>query len=283
MDFGINFNGDMSPQRVRERARIAEEAGFDYIWVGETTSFVHPFPVIANICHNTEAIKVGAGIISVQKNRCIHIKKGFETLREVYGSRFVIGIAPGDRFGLLTTCVVTRDIIKKIRECTAQLNKGGTPIFIGAAGPKLIELATTVADGILLNYVHPDFVRWAIKHFKRKVYTAAYGPSLVLPDKKNENHLRISAATVIAGGNRVFLEDFGLVEVSEEIRTILKKRRYDTLKKYDRVLDKFTISGDIREIKGRIEELEKLGIDQVIFSSPLSNNPESIRIYRGGF
>ncbi len=280
MDLGINFNGDMSPLRVKKRAMIAEEAGFDYIWVGETTSFVHPFPVIANICHNTKGIKVGAGIISPQKNRCFHIKKGFETLGEVYGGRFVIGIAPGDKFGLLTACVVTREIIRKIEECTAELNKDGMPIFIGAAGPKLIELATAAADGILLNYVHPDFIKWAIKHFKKKVYTAAYGPSLVLPDRKNENYLRISAATVIAGGNRVFLEDFGLLDVSNEIRDVLKKRRYDSLEDYARILDKFTISGDIGEIKCRVEELEKLGVDQVVFSSPLSNNPESIKMYR---
>ncbi|MEM2991619.1 MAG: LLM class flavin-dependent oxidoreductase, partial [Halobacteria archaeon] len=70
MEYGINFNGDLPIDHIIEGARIAEQIGFKYIWVGEANEYIHPFPVLAAICENTTKIQIGSGIISPQLNLC---------------------------------------------------------------------------------------------------------------------------------------------------------------------------------------------------------------------
>lgn len=114
MEYGINFNGDLPFDHIIEGARIAEQIGFKYIWVGEANEYIHPFPVLAAICENTTKIQIGSGIISPQLNLCRHILKAFETLHEAYGPRFIIGLAPGDFIALQSLGVeIKRPIEKK--------------------------------------------------------------------------------------------------------------------------------------------------------------------------
>lgn len=273
MDYGMNFNGDMPLLRIIEGARAAEAAGFGYLWVGETVSFVHPFPLMAALCEHTR-LKVGSGIISPRSNRCRQLKGAFQTLKEVYGDRLVAGIAPGDAEGL-RRIGAQGPALEHLKRCMEEL-RGVVPVFVGAQGPRLLALASE-ADGALLNYAHPDYIRWALGHLGRRPYTAAYAPALLLPDEKNLTRLRVGAAIVASGSSRAFQEEFGLAEKICEIRAALQKGRYDLLREHEPfLLDRFTISGGLEEIGTRIEDLRALGIDQVIFATPMGRNPGSI-------
>ncbi|MEM3151689.1 MAG: 5,10-methylenetetrahydromethanopterin reductase, partial [Candidatus Bathyarchaeia archaeon] len=54
---------------------------------------------------------------------------------------------------------------------------------------------------------------------------------------------------------------------------------FDALKKYDEFLiEKFAIYGNLEEIKNKIEELKRIGVDQVIFGAPFCKNLEAIKI-----
>lgn len=298
MDYGMNFNGDMPLPRILKGARAAEGAGFGYLWVGETVAFVHPFPLMTALCEHTR-LKVGSGIISPRSNRCRQLRGAFQTLREIYGDRLVAGIAPGDAEGLkrigaygpaldtldtiLTTLSVTTlkrigiygPTLDGLRRCAEEL-RGVVPVFVGAQGPELLALASG-ADGVLLNYAHPDYVRWALGHLKKKLYAAVYAPSLLLPDAKNLTRLRVAAAIVASGSPRAFQEEFGLAERIADVKAALTKGRYDLLRGYESfLLDRFTVSGGLDEIEARIEDLRVLGVDQVIFATPMSRNLRSI-------
>lgn len=279
MDFGINFNGDMSAQDLKEAARAAEGAGFTYIWVGESINYVHPFPIMAACLEYTENMKVGTGIISPQRTRAYHIRKAVATMKELYGERVLVGMAPGDRFGLQADCIDTGKVLDLLEKSIQRFKEDdpSVPVFIGASGPRMIELGSRVADGVLLNYVHPDYVKWAIDHFEKDTYKAVYGPSLVLPDDRLLGHLRGAASVVAAGANHVFVRDMGLVDLIHDIREIVKGKKWDALRGYEEeLLNYFTISGSARDIKKRIKEYEALGVDQVVFGTPLGRSVDAI-------
>jgi 5,10-methylenetetrahydromethanopterin reductase len=277
MDYGLNFNGDQPLEKIKKGARIAEESGYDYIWVGENPEFVHPFPVIAAIAEATSTITVGSGIISPFLNRCGHIGSGFKVFREAYGDRFVIGIAPGDRLGLERVGVEVRGIEGRVKECLHDLETLGFRFFIGASEPKLLALGNALCDGVLLNYVNPEYVKWSLGFLEKPMYAATYSPSLLLPDEDSMKHLRLAAAVVAAGSNPAFQREFGLEGKVREIRDILRRKDYGELQKHDSfLLDGFTLSGSLPEIADRIDELGKLGIKQVVLGSPMSNNLKSI-------
>ena len=274
MDFGINFNWNQSHIKIRDGTKIAEEIGFDYIWVGENPQFIHPFPIIATIAGITSKITVGCGIISPYLNKCENICTTFKMLNENYGNRFIIGIAPGDKRSLKEVGINIKE--DKIKKCISKLKDLELTVFLGAAGPKL--LGNTSIDGILLNYVNPEYVKWALKFIKERTYVATYSPSLLLPDRKYKKSLRTAAATVAAGSNKEFQREFNIEDKVKDIQHILSRKDYGKLKKYDSfLLDRFTLSGNVHEINDRIQELRKLGINQTIFGCPMSNNLASIK------
>ncbi len=303
VEIGINLNGDLSPGHVVEGSKIAEATGYRYVWIGEAYQYMHPFPIMALVSRATGTIKVGTGIISPQLNQCYHIIMAFRTLQECFGNRFVVGLAPGDYRGLKITGASTRRPLEKVRSCVAEFRKCITsqhelkastssgmgskkpcslvklPIYVGASGPKMVELGSRIAEGVRMNYVHPQFLKWALKFFCEGLSCkVAYGPALLKPDKGNLDLLRISAATVFSAANKTFLEEFGLEDKASKVDQILLKRQFQRLKDYDDVLlEKFAIYGSMREVEERVGELEALGISQVVFATPLCRDLTSVR------
>jgi len=303
MEIGVNVNTDLPLSYIIEAARAAEASGYDSIWVGEAVEYPHPLPIIALICKETKRIKVGAGILSSKINRCLHIIKAFQTLQEAYGNRLVVGLAPGDyrrleALGiplveslteletwveylsktqvpthLVPESITSRTTVKSLCELT------NMPIYVGASGPRMIRMASLNADGILLNYICPKFVEWALKFVENEeCCIAAYGPALLKSDDDNLGRLRISAATVLAGANNGFLKEFGLEGESENVKRILAERRYIGLADYDELLlNRFSICSSIEGIEERIKQLKDLGVDQVILATPFWRNLSAIK------
>ena len=281
MKYGININGDLGAEVLKKCAATVEDAGFDFIWVGESESFIHPFSVMAAVLENTSEVTVGTGIISPRINRCEHIIRAFKTLAEVYGERLVIGIAGGDIDQLRTLGIGGGSYIETIDNCLQSINHNNStiPKFVGASGPRMIGYASSSADGVLLNFVHPSFIRWALRFFERKdIIKVAYGPSLLYPNEKLKGYLRISAARVAVGYNKAFIGEFGFQRQVEEIGCILKKKEFARLGDHDDfLLANFAIVGEASDFKERIKELECLGIDQLVFSAPFSRDLSAIQ------
>jgi len=264
VELGVNFNGNTSMEELCSRARTAERF-VDCIWVGEHRPLVHPFPLLVLLAECTAEAKIGTAILSAMTNRCFHIARAFATLKEVYGERFVAGIAPGDRHGLKVECVASRRVLSRLEKCISLISKE-VPVLVGGSGPKVIELGSEKSHGVILNYAHPEFVRWALDHMKKRTYVACIAPALVLPDDENLDELLAAAAVIAAGANQVFLEEMGLVEKVAEVRRAAERGRVGEHR--DFLLEHFTISGSLEEVVERIQELAGLGVDQVILGSP---------------
>ncbi len=282
MDYGISFIGGKFPMKETvEKANLSERLGFDYVWVGESPTFALPFELMAAIAENTEKITIGVGIISPLLYNDIHIIKAFQTLKEVYGNRFIIGLGPGDLHHLESVGLEQKNFLRRIRECIKSLKEhkatGDMPVFVGAAGPKMIELASSESDGVLLNYVHPNFIKWSLERFKKKVYTVAYGASLVCPDVENRKRLIMAAATVAISIREEIQETFGMKETIDQIKKIFKEGRFEDIWKHEVFLaEKFALCAPVDKLKEKIEEIEKRGVDQIIFSYPASHDETSI-------
>lgn len=277
MDFGININGDRPLSLIKKGALTAERAGFSNIWIGEKPRFIHPFPVAAAVADTTTRVRIGSGIISPLLNPCSHIIGGFTVLREAYGERFIVGLAPGDKWGLREIGVEISGTKERIENCLKGLKRQGFKAYIGASEPGLARLGSAVADGLLINFVKPEYVKWVLNTTRGKAKKAAYGPSLLLPDDDHNELLLIGAATVAAGSSMAFQIEFGMESWVKELRSILRRRDYGELWKYEnRLLEGFTLHGDLDALRRRVKELRTLGVDQVIFGAPLSHNIRSV-------
>ncbi len=281
MEIGVNFNGDQAFELLARGASLSERIGYSHIWVGESIHFKHPFPVIAAIAHATQNIFIGSGIISYYFNRSLHIKKAFETLVEAHGERFSIALAPGDLNTLREKGIDIRAPLEKLRETVKDIRSSKklrrTRLYIGASGPKMIELGSEIGDGVLLNYAYPDYVEWALRHLKKDTYVGVYAPALMVPDKDHEKAGLMAAAFVAAGSNPDFQKEFELRDDVNKIRRILSSKKYGDLSlKRDLLFKRFLIQGTKAEILNRIKEFREMGVDQVILGSPFTYSLKAV-------
>ncbi len=173
-----NFPGPWS--EVVEKVRLADELGYDSIWLGESWGY-ELFTSMADLVRVTQRIKIGAGIANVYSRSPAVIASAVATLDERSGGRIILGLGPSGAnviehwHGVPFQKPVrrTREYVEIIRMILRQerlvyhgeffnLERGfrlrfkplraDLPIYIAAMGPKNIVQAGEIADGVLPIY-----------------------------------------------------------------------------------------------------------------------------------
>ncbi len=280
-ELGINFSGDAEPEFVKRCASAAEGAGFTHLWAGEVRHQLHPFVLLPLLAHASRSAAVGTCIISALASPCTRIRAAFAELRSAYGDRFIAGIAPGDLRSLRREGVPTARVLERMRACIEHLSPE-VPVYLGASGPKMIELGSRLASGVLLNYGNPEHLRWALEHVKGRAVTVSVAPALLLPDRRNLGELRAACAVVAAGANPAFAAHAGIEEEVAEIAALVERGRWGMLKRHESfLLENFAIAGTLEELAERVEELYSLGASQVVLAPPFFKGGEKV-IKRAG-
>jgi F420-dependent oxidoreductase-like protein len=165
---------------VVEKVRIADELGFDSVWLGESWGY-ELFTSMADLVHATKRIKIGAGIANIYSRTPALIASTAATLDERSGGRIVLGLGPSGvnviehwhGVAFEKPLARTREYIEIIRTILRheklvhhgeffQLERGfklrfkplraDLPIYVAAMGPKNILLTGELADGVLPTY-----------------------------------------------------------------------------------------------------------------------------------
>src|SRR5437763_11425280 len=173
-----NFPGPWT--EVIEKVKIADELGYDSIWLGESWGY-ELFTSMADLVRATKRIKVGAGIANVYSRSPAVIASTVATLDERSGGRFVLGLGPSSAnvnehwHGVPFQKPVqrTREYVEIIRMILRgeklgyhgeifHLERGfklrftpprtEIPIYIAAMGPKNVVQSGEISDGILPVY-----------------------------------------------------------------------------------------------------------------------------------
>jgi 5,10-methylenetetrahydromethanopterin reductase len=183
MRFSIRLNNDLTLDEYRRLARAAEEAGFDQLYVSNDL-FLRSGPVILGaIAGVTERIEIGSGILNPYTMHPAEIAMLAATMDELTGERFNLGLAAGaadflDWVGLThgKPLAAVRETVTAIRGLLAGervpldgefLHWGEeaylrfraprvTPIYLGAMGPRMLQLAGEIADGVLPLLFPPE-------------------------------------------------------------------------------------------------------------------------------
>ncbi|RLI79862.1 hypothetical protein DRP05_02640 [Archaeoglobales archaeon] len=270
----------MKDGELIKRAKIASEAGIKIVWIGEFEGFKDPFYVAELIADFVDF--VGFGILSPIKRKYNEIFR----LLSKFDRKIVVGIAPGNFNNPKEALEMTIDCIKYLKK------RLEVPVLAGCSSPIITKKSSEMADGILFNYVKSEYIRWISKFVKKKLFIAAYGPSLILPSEFFED-LLIASAIVVS--SKAFVKEFGFDELFEEIRQIdfqklVEIRQmgksikhtpdYKILDRYSNILlENFTISGDVNSITIRIKDLLE-HCNHVILSDPFFRDANSMRLLK---
>ena len=91
--YGVRFENDhsLTPQDLQELARMAEERGYESVWVPEGAGR-DSLTALAAIAVVTERVRLGTGILPVFARTAANTAMGASGLAAVSGDRFILGI-----------------------------------------------------------------------------------------------------------------------------------------------------------------------------------------------
>lgn len=176
-------------------AKAAEAAGFDAVWQAESRLVRDAIVPMAAFGATTERIRLGSGVASMWTRNPAVLASTFATLDDLAPGRILCGLGAWwdplarkvgiDRAHPLT---VMREVVTVVRALLhdetvtfdgAYVHLDGVeldyvhqeraakdvPIYIGATGMQMMELAGEIADGVVLNYlVSPSYNTRALEH-----------------------------------------------------------------------------------------------------------------------
>ena len=186
MKFGITIKPDMPVERIVSLTRQAEAAGFQYGWIFDShVLWLEPYPLLTLMAANTTHMRLGPCVTNPAVRDLTVTSSLFATLNLISGGRMQLGIGRGDssRRVLGKKPVGAGDLeraIKVFRQLTAgdeidyegqptriSWAKGSPPVWVAGYGPKVLDLAGRVGDGVILQFADPDLIEWCLGLVKK--------------------------------------------------------------------------------------------------------------------
>ncbi len=177
--------------------QYAEKRGFEAVWQAESRLVRDAIVPMAAYAAVTDEIKIGSGVINNWTRNIGLLAATYLTLDDLAPGRIICGIGAWwdplaknvgiNRKSPLTAMEETVTILRRLLNLERVTYDGdfvhvngieldvvhgrreprNVPIYIGATGPKMLQLTGRIADGALLNYcVPPEYNEKAIDQLK---------------------------------------------------------------------------------------------------------------------
>jgi 5,10-methylenetetrahydromethanopterin reductase len=176
---------------VMRSAGLAEQVGFGSFWILEDPFFHGAFSLATAVACQTESLRIGISIINPYTRHPAVTAMEFATLDEISRGRAVLGVGAGAPFWIKDQLHLTWerpagraireavDLIRRLvrgeqvtssgqifRVTDAMLHfpplRSSPPIYLGVTGPKNLQMAGAIADGVILSTMSsPAYVRFA--------------------------------------------------------------------------------------------------------------------------
>ena len=193
---GLVLHGDHVRDHV-EQAQEGERQGFSGGWVTEVNE-PDAITVLAAVAASTERFGIGTGIVPIGLRDPYLAAMSFWSLQDLSGGRVTAG------FGVSTPVIVSnwhglpwdrpigrmREYVDLFRQLTSgeRLRHEGLyqtrsapamdaaepaiPVYIGALGERMLELAGEIADGVILNYPTATVIERSVAAIERGIAKA---------------------------------------------------------------------------------------------------------------
>ena len=282
----------------------AETLGFRGVWVADSQSvFRDAFMALTLFADRTRRMQLATGVTNFITRHPAVLAHSFATLDEYSGGRAILGAGVGDsavytigeKPGKLSRMEQLIDVVRRLM-AGEQVNHDGrdlqvswpprkVPVVIACTGPKSLQLAGRIADGVLFQVgADPRLVRYAKKNIGIGARACGRDPSsiklyqrlafAVSEDREQvrseaRGYASVAAGTIYKAVPHEDMPDDLLYELQ------VMKEKYDYQQHgsmdaqqagliTDRILDAVAIAGSPDEVIPRLRELTALGIENFV-------------------
>jgi len=310
--FSVRVNNDLPFAELLALATAAEQAGFGQLWFSNDL-FLRSAPVLAGaLAARTERIGLGIAVMNPYSVHVSELAMVAATAQEVSGGRFLLGLGAGaEQFlgwaGLARPrpLAVTRTALVVLRALLGHGDVDRTllpewfgpdsvlrfpldrpvPVYVGAMGPKMLEMAGRHADGVLPLLYPPE--RYAV--VRPQVLAGAGSRDVDLPAC-----FWVSVSDDAAAGRAALAEKLAYYgpSISAEMLAgsglrpqdfapaaeLAQSGRVAAALIDDRMLS-LGVAGDVADVVARCRALVRLGASHLSFGPPLGPDPvASVRL-----
>ena len=177
MKFSVGMGSPMSLEQVSSEARAIEACGFDYLTLVDTPAAARDMHVMMSVAAMaTERVQIGQGVADPMTMHPMYIANAAASVDELSGGRAFIGLSVGNPYykfrppatlDQLRAAVVFmkqfmagEDALFEGIRCHSTWIGRSLPVYIAANGPKALQLAGELADGVMTLASHPVHLRW---------------------------------------------------------------------------------------------------------------------------
>jgi 5,10-methylenetetrahydromethanopterin reductase len=299
LGFGVGlFPTEPLPAMV-ELARLAETLGYGHVWIGDShIIWREAYVTLGATAAATGRVVLGTSVTNLVTRDPAVVASAFATLHEAWPGRVILGAGLGDSavetMGRKPSRLAAFEAdLQRVRSLLAgdevpagagtmrlKHAAGAVPIYVAGSGPKILELAGRVADGvILLVGIQPDRVRRALDVVRAGARAAGRDPGaldLVLwvpcAVSGDEGEARLAVKAHVARAvNRPL--PFELDEAERRVVAGIREA-YDYAQHMDRasaqarvvpawLVDRFAIAGGPAACRAALDGLRDTGIRQL--------------------
>jgi len=306
MHLSIGLTTSISANRMKWIYENADNLHFNGLWIGEDIGRPQEiFTSAALLLLNTKNVNIGIGVTSPLIRNITTIARASSTLSEMAPNRFRMGLGIGGIQDLSSLGIPIKkpvhsmeravEILRTIwvnnvnsisnedlgiHNYTAKYSSKCIPIFFGVRGPKLMTLAASIADGVILSGPR-QFVEKSIELIKEKrnslnlsfdkFHFVLWVPTILIRKNEDLEIVKKTVAIVALDTPDHILEMSGINK--SEIFLIRSEMKAHGIEKVaekipDRIIDLLCISGDADEICDKFKLYSSLGIQEVVFGPP---------------
>ena len=320
MQFGITFKPDLSIDRMVNLTRQAEGAGFEYGWIFDShVLWKEPYPLLTLMATNTRKMKLGTCVTNPAVRDVTVTASLLATLNLISGGRMVLGIGRGDSSRRVlgkkpTTVAQLGEAVRTIRELAGggevqydgqptrmAWASGSPPVWIAGYGPKVLQLAGQIGDGVILQFADPDLIAWCVSFVHegarqagrnpRSIEVMAAAPVWVSDDVKLARERVRWFPALVSNHVMDLISRYKPEELPPALTAYVQNRgEYDYLHHCevgssnanfvsDEVVDRFCLVGPVEAHLKKLRRLAEAGVTQFNIYLMCGEEEETLKVY----
>lgn len=203
---GVHLSNHGPAAPCLELARLAESEGLDSVWLSEDLYFRGAVPIAGAVAAVTSVIDIGFGVLTPYSRHVSLMAMEFAALLDIAGPRVIAGIGAGvaartrsmaiEYASPLATVKEYVDVFRRLMAGEAVTIQGVMqsatdlrlsftdlpgipPVYVAAVGPKALEQAGRISDGVVLSLMSSrSYITWAFERIQAGATAAGRGAAL---------------------------------------------------------------------------------------------------------
>ncbi len=298
---GLSIDGFTPASDIADQARAAEAGGADTIWIATHLFLRDPATLAATALAATKTLKIALMAMSPYAMHPVHAAMAAATLDELFPGRVILSLGAGAPADIAAAGIDRSKPLATLREairiCRALFSgepadhRGEIfqvterrlinapceiPIVLAASGPKMLELAGSHADGVIISgATSAPFVRWCLDHVDRgadgreiKTYGIVYTR---IDDNQGAaiDPVRRTLGFILRGAHHAMNVDLGGATLDQAaLREAYAVEDWDRVEALvtDDVAAPHSACGDVAYVRARLADYHAAGLDQIILN-----------------